>query len=118
MLAEIEKKIELKNSSILHKLSMNNHEALRLIAKTFTVRLGARGDTVTIKGEKNLVKQSVKLLNHLALLMEDGRDVSLEDIRDAAFFQVAHDNGPGHKTAEDLAVDDQGNRYFYKSRLT
>lgn len=84
MALQVEKKIELKNSSIFHKLCMHEHIFLKTIAKIFSIRLGARGETITLKGDKSSVHQSIKLINHVIKLISEGREISTEDIRDAA----------------------------------
>lgn len=75
---------EFVNDQLVRKLSANEHEALRTIAKIFSIRIGARGNTINLKGAKGAVKKAHELLVHVGELLLKGRDINLPEIRNAA----------------------------------
>jgi len=76
--------IEFKNPDVIRKLSGMEHETLRMIAKVFNIRVGARGHSVNLRGSKKSTKNAASLIRHLGDLIEKGRDISLADVRNAA----------------------------------
>lgn len=76
--------IEFDDHNIVRKLSGLEHEALKIIAKVFAIRVGARGNQVNLCGNKKAVKKAAELINHLGELVKEGRDVSPDDVRNAA----------------------------------
>src|SRR5580704_12915840 len=76
--------IEFADDHIIRKLSGHEHEALRTIAKVFSIRIGARGHAINLCGNKKAVKKAAELIRHLGDLILEGRDVSLGDVRNAA----------------------------------
>jgi phosphate starvation-inducible PhoH-like protein len=79
-----QEQIEVQNDEIVRKLSGLEHETLRTIAKIFSIRLGARGNVISLVGLKRSVKQAAELIRHLSDLIMEGRDISLGDVRNAA----------------------------------
>lgn len=71
------------DAHVMRKLSGTEHEILRTIAKVFSIRVGARGDVLTLLGPKKNVKKAAELLRHLGELVAQGRDLSLGDVRNA-----------------------------------
>lgn len=76
--------IEFADDRVVRNLSANDHESLRVIAKTFAIRVGARANSVNLRGPKKSVKKAFELLKHVGQLIEQGKDLSLADIRNAA----------------------------------
>lgn len=76
--------IEFADHNIVRKLSGLEHEALKIIAKAFGIRIGARGHSINLCGNKKAVKKAAELIYHLGDLVEAGRDVSPGDVRNAA----------------------------------
>lgn len=77
--------IEIFDQEIIRKLSGLEHETLRTIAKIFGIRIGARGNAINLRGDKRSVKKAADLLIHLGGLIKEGREVSVGDVRNAAF---------------------------------
>lgn len=76
--------IEFLDQSMIRKLSGIEGMTLKIIAEAFKIRIGARGNSVNLRGEKKPVKKAAELIRHLALLIEEGRDLSIDDVRNAA----------------------------------
>lgn len=76
--------IEFADEKIIRKLSGFEHETLRTIAKSFNIRVGARGNTVHLQGSKKEVKKAKELIEYLGNLIGEGREISLGDVRNAA----------------------------------
>lgn len=81
---DIREEIDLKDHHIVQKLSGLEHESLRVIAQAFHIRVGARGSIINLLGPKKAVKKASDLIKYLAKLIEDGRDISVGDVRNAA----------------------------------
>lgn len=77
------------DSKVIQKLSGTEHEILRIIAKIFEIRIGARGETLTLLGPKKNVNKARELLIHLADLVAQGRELSLGDVRNASSRMMA-----------------------------
>lgn len=75
-------RIEFANYEVIKRLNYNDHEALKLIAKIFKLKIGARGNIVTIEGDNINAKLCVNLLKHLEKIINDNQYISLDDIRD------------------------------------
>ncbi len=76
--------IKFDDERIIRKLSGLEHETLRTIAQAFSIKVGARGDTINLLGKSSSVKKAAELIKHLAALLADGRDISRADVRNAA----------------------------------
>lgn len=76
--------IEFADQDVIRKLSGIEHETLRTIAKAFNIRVGARGHSINLRGSKKSVKSAGGLIRHLGDLINEGRDISLGDVRNAA----------------------------------
>lgn len=83
--SEFFEEIHFVDENVVRKLSSQDFEALKVIAKVFQIRVGARGHTVNLRGPKRWVAKAKELLLHLGDLIQNGRHVSLGDIRNAAF---------------------------------
>jgi phosphate starvation-inducible PhoH-like protein len=76
--------IEFADENIVRKLSGIEHETLKTIAKTFNIRVGARGHQINLRGDKKSIKSAGDLIKHLGELIKEGRAISLGDVRNAA----------------------------------
>lgn len=76
--------IEFADEQMIRKLSGIEHETLRTIAKVFSIRVGARGHSINLRGSKKAVKKASELIRHLGDLIIAGREISLGDVRNAA----------------------------------
>ncbi|HXW52765.1 MAG TPA: PhoH family protein [Myxococcota bacterium] len=76
--------IDFADPEVIRKLSGIEHETLRVIAKVYNIRVGARGHTVNLRGPRKSVKSAEKLIRHLGDMIKNGREVSLADVRNAA----------------------------------
>lgn len=76
--------IEFPDHDVVRKLSGLEHEALKIIAKAFSIRIGARGHKINLCGNKSAVKKARELLHHLGDMMKKGREISAEDVQNAA----------------------------------
>jgi phosphate starvation-inducible PhoH-like protein len=76
--------IEFADENVIRKLNGLEHESLRIIAKTFNIRIGARGHSINLRGPKKEVTKAKELINHLGDLITEGREISLGDVRNAA----------------------------------
>lgn len=81
---EYSEEIAFADDKVIRKLSGHEHEILRTIAKTFSIRIGARGHTINLLGPKKNIKKATDLINYLGKLIGEGREISLGDIRNAA----------------------------------
>ncbi|HXW60544.1 MAG TPA: PhoH family protein, partial [Myxococcota bacterium] len=82
--SEYQEQIHFGDSHVVRALSGNEHEKLRCIAKVFKIRVGARGEHVSLIGPKAAVKKAASLLKNLGERVALGQDISLEDVRNAA----------------------------------
>lgn len=82
--SEYSEQIQFNDAHVVTVLSGNEHEKLRCIAKAFNIRIGARGETVSLKGPKAAVKKGADLIRSLGERVSAGQDISLEDVRNAA----------------------------------
>lgn len=80
----VKQQIEFNDYEIVKKLNFNEHEALKLIAKTFKIKIGSRGQIINLEGNKNSINLASKLLHHLASMLKNNKNFNLEDIRNAA----------------------------------
>lgn len=76
--------ITFDDSSIVRKLSGLEHQILKTVAKTFNLRVGARGQVIHLQGDEKSVKRAKDLLLHLGEMVSKGREISLDDVRIAA----------------------------------
>jgi phosphate starvation-inducible PhoH-like protein len=76
--------IEFNDYEIIKKLNFNEHEALKLIAKTFKIKIGSRGQIINLEGNKESITSASKLIAHLANMLKNNKNFNLEDIRNAA----------------------------------
>lgn len=76
--------IEFADHNVVRKLSGIEHEALKIIAKAFSIRVGARGHSINLCGSKKAVKKAAELIYHLSDLVREGRVVSPQDVQNAA----------------------------------
>ena len=76
--------IDFADQEVIRKLSGVEHETLRVIAKVFNIRVGARGHSVNLRGDKKSVKSAAGLLRHLGEMVKNGREVSMADVRNAS----------------------------------
>jgi phosphate starvation-inducible PhoH-like protein len=76
--------ITFDDQQIVRRLSGVEHEILKTVAKTFNIRLGARGHLIHLQGNEKSVKRAKDLLIYLGDLVTKGREVSLDDVRIAA----------------------------------
>lgn len=81
---DFREEIDLADEHLVRKISGLEHQSLRVIAEVFAVRVGARGSTINLLGSKKAVKKAAELIKHLAKLAEEGRDISMGDVRNAA----------------------------------
>ncbi len=77
--------ITFDDNQLVRRLSGVENEILKTIAKTFNIRLGMRGQSINLQGSQKSVKRAKELLAYLADLAAEGRDISLGDVRNAAF---------------------------------
>lgn len=80
----IREEIILANDTLVRTISGVEHQSLKIIAEIFKIRIGARGNSINFLGPKKGVKKAAELINHLAKLAQDGREISLGDVRNAA----------------------------------
>lgn len=80
----IREEIILDNDAIVRTISGLEHQSLKTIAEIFKIRIGARGNIINFLGPKKEVQKAAELIKHLATLAQDGRDISLGDVRNAA----------------------------------
>jgi phosphate starvation-inducible protein PhoH and related proteins len=117
--------IELLDEKLVRKLSGVEHETLRIIAKVFNIRVGARGHSINLRGNKKEVKKAVELIIHLADLIKQGRDISLGDIRNAAMRLSQEVHLKPHdllkdllfrtKTGREVSARGPGQRYYVEA---
>ena len=84
MREDYQDEISLDDQQIVRRLSGIEHEILKTIAKTFNIRLGARGHVIHLQGNEKSVKRAKDLLAYLGDLVAKGREISLADVRNAA----------------------------------
>jgi phosphate starvation-inducible PhoH-like protein len=82
--SDVREEIDLIDQAVVRKLSGVEHQSLKIIAQVFNIRVGARGNVVNLLGPKKAVKKAAELIRHLAGMVEEGRDVSVGDVRNAA----------------------------------
>lgn len=76
--------IELSDPVLTRKLSGIENTTLKTIAHNFKIRIGARGTKVNLRGERDAVKKAAQLIKHIASMIEEGREIASEDVRNAA----------------------------------
>lgn len=81
---EVLKDISFADEQVVRTLSGIEHEILRIIAKIFAIRIGARGNTISLRGDKKAVNKAQELLSHLGHMVLEGRQIALGDVRNAA----------------------------------
>lgn len=76
--------ISFDDQKIIRRLSGIENEILKTIAKTFGIRIGLRGQNISLQGEEKAVNRAKDLLLHLGKVVGEGREISLGDVRNAA----------------------------------
>lgn len=89
------------DDQIIRVLSSNEHEKLRCLAQVFNIRIGARGDQVSLIGPKVAVNKASSLIKNLGERISLGQDISLADVRNAAFRMSKEKSAP----ASDYLID-------------
>lgn len=74
-------RVEFADYEVVKRLNYNEHEALKLIAKIFKIKIGARGNVITLEGDSASVKLCTNLLKHLETIIGQKKYISLDDIR-------------------------------------
>lgn len=108
--AEFTEQLSFSDEHVVRKLSSNEHEKLRCIAKIFNIRVGARGQQVSLIGSKKEVLQATSLINHLGVLIAEGQDISLEDVRNAALRMSREGNARPHEFLTGHLMKTKGSR--------
>lgn len=98
------------NEKIIRKLSEDDHQVLRTLAKTFGIKVGARGDHLNLLGLKKNVLKAKELVQHLAKLIEDGREISADDIQHAAARMASESKAKPHQFLPDNLYKSKNNR--------
>lgn len=107
---EHSEQIQFDDERVIRKLSGNEHEKLRCIAKVFNIRVGARGEQVSLVGAKKAVKTAASLIRHLGTLITAGQDISLDDVRNAAMRMNQEVHAGPHEFLSDHLMKTKNSR--------